>query len=142
MKTLEQIVTDWAKLEESDPLGEWIILDNEIQKTLDALECQVMDMETFNDARWNAMDMDQIDAFLAYVDYQGEEYAVDFEDQYLGEWDSIEAYAESYLEESGTLDEIPENLRQYFDMKAFAFDLEYDLFTIESDHGLYVFNNY
>ena len=32
-------------------------------------------------------------------------------------------YAESYIEDTGLLNEIPENLRYYFDIKTFARDM-------------------
>lgn len=36
---------------------------------------------------------------------------------------TAEEYAENYIEETGLLDEMPENLRYYFDTEAFARDM-------------------
>lgn len=47
---------------------------------------------------------------------------------YVGEYESDEAMAEEYVESTGMLSEMPESLRSYFDMKAFARDLMYDHF--------------
>ncbi|VAX08024.1 hypothetical protein MNBD_ALPHA03-2006 [hydrothermal vent metagenome] len=44
------------------------------------------------------------------------------DDVVLFEGTSVE-YAESYLEDTGLLDQIPENLRFYFDIESFARDM-------------------
>lgn len=41
-----------------------------------------------------------------------------------GYWDSAEDYAAEYVEDTGMLNEVPESLRCYFDMEAFARDLQ------------------
>ena len=86
------------------------------------------------------------EAFAAYVNNQGVAYAnlEGFEDAYQGEHDSIEDYAEQWLEDTGSLAQIPENLRFYFDYAKYARDLELggDIWSSESDHGtVYVFYN-
>lgn len=47
--------------------------------------------------------------------------------------ESVTEYAETYLEESGLLESVPESLRGYFDVSAFARDLELggDLFECD-----------
>lgn len=54
---------------------------------------------------------------------------------YHGAFDSLEAYAEDFLDETGGLEKMPENLRGYFDYAKYAHDLEIggDVFTIELD---------
>lgn len=49
-------------------------------------------------------------------------------------------YAISYLEDTGLLDQIPENLRYYFDTESFARDLELngDIASLEADNTHYV----
>lgn len=64
------------------------------------------------------------------------------EEHYRGEWDSLEDYVENYLEETGQLNEIPENLRYYFDYKSFARDLRFDLITIELNGKTHIWDNY
>ncbi len=66
-----------------------------------------------------------------------------FQDEYQGEWDSLEAYAENLLEDTGALAEIPEYLRPYFDVEAFARDMELsgDVWTVQCSGGIYVFRN-
>lgn len=49
------------------------------------------------------------------------------EDAYLGEYESMEDYAEEYIDSTGMLSEVPESLRYYFDTAAFARDLSMDV---------------
>jgi len=46
-----------------------------------------------------------------------------FEGYYVSEGNAQE-YAEQYLSDSGLLDQIPENLRYYFDVEAFSRDMQ------------------
>lgn len=67
-----------------------------------------------------------------------------FQDSYLGEWDSEEAFAENLLEDTGQLGEIPENLRYYFDFEKFARDLRIggDYTFVRHEGKTYVFSNH
>ena len=85
------------------------------------------------------------DAFLAYAANEGNPASVDvddFRDAYAGEYGSIEDYADEILAESGMLDAIPENLRSYFDVAAWARDLVIggDVYTVSAPGGVYVFH--
>jgi antirestriction protein len=54
----------------------------------------------------------------------GADDAEDFvDDQYRGEWDSWEDMAVEFVEEMGYLEQIPENLRYYFDFAAYGRDM-------------------
>lgn len=85
--------------------------------------------------------------FSAFLSYHGSYYsgkledaASDFEESYQGEWDSEEAYAENYLEDTGQLNEIPEWAQPYFDMEAYARSMFMDSHSsIDSASGVYVF---
>jgi len=63
------------------------------------------------------------------------------EDCYQGSWDSLEAWAEELLSSSGELDQVPESLRPYIDVEAYARDLELngDVFTVEDGISVHVF---
>lgn len=71
-----------------------------------------------------------------------------FDDVYLGHWDSLEAYAEEFLDDLGISDlierTIPEYLQPYvrIDTEGFARDLEYsgDVSSSEGDNGVYLFD--
>lgn len=91
-------------------------------------------------------DESEREAFLAWAANEGNPATVevdDFRDAFMGEWDSVEAYAEEFLADTGTLDSIPENLRPYFNVEAFARDLVLggDVYTVRTSRGgVYVFN--
>lgn len=60
-------------------------------------------------------------------------------DEYAGEYDSLEAYAEELTEQSGL--EIPESLANYIDYKAMAHDYEQsgDFLTFEVGGSVHIF---
>ena len=47
----------------------------------------------------------------------------DFRDHYCGEWHSEGEFSENLIEELGMHDEVPEHLRRFFDMEAYADEL-------------------
>ena len=55
--------------------------------------------------------------------------------------DFVEAWAEDQLECTGELDQVPEMFRSYFDVAAYARDLELngDVFTVTTDSEVLVF---
>lgn len=66
-----------------------------------------------------------------------------FQDSYAGSDESLEIWCERFLEESGLLAQIPDNLRLYFDFKAYASDLEvYDVACLEFKDEIHVFWNH
>jgi antirestriction protein len=68
----------------------------------------------------------------------------DFEEQYQGTFRSLADYAEDWMDSTGGLNEIPENLRSYFDFEAWGRDCEMggDIWTREGGEGIYVFLNH
>lgn len=71
-------------------------------------------------------------AFASFFGAEEDELLSQFEDSYLGQWESAEAYADDYLESTGIeqiLDEaVPASLRPYVkvDTEALVRDMEYD----------------
>ena len=63
------------------------------------------------------------------------------EDCYQGSWDSLEAWAEELLTSTGELNQVPEHLRPYIDVEAYARDMELngDVFTVEEGISVHVF---
>jgi antirestriction protein len=57
-----------------------------------------------------------------------------FRDSYQGEFEDEEDYAYHIVEELGYLDQVPENLRYYFDYEKFARDLFLDGYWIKDGH--------
>jgi antirestriction protein len=66
-----------------------------------------------------------------------------FEDAYYGTYESEEDWAENHLVDTGALNEIPENLRWYFDYKLYARDarLGGDVYFIEEGGDTHVFRS-
>lgn len=67
----------------------------------------------------------------------------DFEERYVGHWDSFRDYAASLADDNGLLDEAPEALKTYFDWDAWTCDLAFD-YTTEpaAEGGVYVFRSF
>ena len=75
------------------------------------------------------------EAWTCYVDHVGVDYATreGYEDAYRGEWDSEEAFAENFADE--TMD-IPKHLEYYIDYKQMAHDMFIsDYFSAEGGCG-------
>ena len=64
------------------------------------------------------------------------------EDNYLGAFDSLTAYAEDYIESTGMLDGVNDTVARYFDFESFGRDLELggDVYTIRVDGQLHIFS--
>ncbi len=88
---------------------------------------------------------DHGDAFRAFVEDQGvhEFIHADFQDKYAGEADSESDWIEQYLDDCGILDEVPENLRCYFDAQAYLRDMKLsgDIDFVDFDGTTYAFWN-
>jgi len=70
-------------------------------------------------------------AVAAFIGWYGAWDCNAFENAYMGAYDSQEAFAEQYLEDSGILSEIPDALRYYIDVASFARDLFIDGYHFE-----------
>ncbi|MGA8726017.1 MAG: antirestriction protein ArdA [Acidimicrobiales bacterium] len=85
-------------------------------------------------------------AFAHYVALRGteEDTLSDFEDHYLGHYESAEAYAEELLEDLGISIQVPSGFEPYvqLDVAAYARDLELggDIELSEGDGGVYIFS--
>ena len=67
-------------------------------------------------------------AFWAYLGHEGAEYATleNFQEHYVGEFDSVECFGEEMAEVFGYWDQVPEHLHPFFNSKEFG---EYCLMT-------------
>lgn len=129
---------------------EWAIHDYEgIDPSLFGEYPSIEELGAFMEALDKVQDAD---AFMVFMEYMGsprnareiEEHADAFEDAFAGHWDSEEEYAYGYIEDTGLLDSLPENLRYYFDYQSFARDIFIsDMWSAPADGGgIYAFNNY
>ena len=85
-----------------------------------------LDEDTFDLIKaYGELDEDEQRAYEAYLDIRCESDITveDFREHYCGEWHSEEEFAENLVEELGILDEVPEHLRRFFDMEAYAREL-------------------
>jgi antirestriction protein len=106
------------------------------------------DLETV--ARAAALINEHGEVFAALVSHLGGARYLDeairhMAEQYQGRHDSLEAWAEEYLEDAGSLSEVPESLRHYIDFEAWARDAELngDVFSIATSEGaVHVFFNH
>ena len=83
------------------------------------------------------------DAFVAYYELFDSTDLVDFEDRYQGEYDDLKDYAYQFLNDTGMLSNLPENLQHYFDYESYGNDCEMsgDISSTTIGGKLYVFMN-
>lgn len=112
--------------EYGDPVEEYEIqfIDGDNSRLFKAVGVNQANLKTWFD-RYEIMDEDDAVKAIYLADHLG--YRLDdmidrLEDVYLYEGTALD-YAESYLEDTGLLDQIPESLRFYFDTEAFARDM-------------------
>lgn len=83
------------------------------------------------------------DAFRAWVEDRGVTNFIheDYEDKYAGEADSELDWIEQHLDDAGVLNDMPENLRSYFDSEAYLRDMKLggDVSLVEFDGTVYAF---
>lgn len=94
----------------------------------------------------SGLDDEEREAFDAWLDVQSGEPGDldDFREQYQGCHSTLTDWAESWHDDAGTLDDVPEQVARYFDFESWARDAKLggDIWTHEGRHGVHVFNNY
>jgi antirestriction protein len=153
---------DWIEADqETDELHEAVKGMLERSPTSGAEEFAIHDYEGFGHYHVNEYDsLDWVSrvargivehghAFGAWADRsnQNEDDLGHFEDAYLGEWSSVEKYAEELLDDLGYLsavdEAVPDILQPYVrvDIEAYARDLQLsgDLTVFEHSHGVWLF---
>lgn len=75
------------------------------------------------------------------LDSNGLPSAAEFEDCYRGEWDSFEDFAWDYVENSGLLEGVSEEVTKYFDIDTYQRDPRHDytLMDVVGGSGVYAF---
>ncbi len=82
-------------------------------------------------------------AWLSYADSRDLSDVSAFEDAYLGEWESLRAYAEDYAEQAGMYDAAEKSGSPYVvvDIDMLERDLDIELYSVRSDqHTVYIFD--
>lgn len=131
--------------QEGQPAEEWAIHDYEFGAV------HLSEFEDLDELAALAAGAEQHgEAFLAWVSHEPRHNrdVSDFEDAFLGQWDSLEAYVIDYWEHCGDVPQAPKGAwwhpANYTDWERMAHDLELsgDVFTIESSSGkVWVFSN-
>lgn len=114
---------------EGVPAEEWAIHDYEGFGGIEVSENETIG--TLWQAHELLSDLDDPEAFIDYLDYQGqvtlsevtESNIANFQEAYRGWYRSEEEFAEELIEEMGLLSNVDELLSRYFDYEAFARDL-------------------
>ena len=129
--------------EHDDPVEEYEIqfIDGDNSRLFKAVGVNQANLKTWFDKFEDLDGDDVIKAIYLAEDlgYRLEDALDRLEDVHLFEGTAIE-YAESYIEDTGLLNEMPENLRFYFDTDAFARDLLLggDIAELEVDRTQYI----
>ena len=74
------------------------------------------------------LDAEVIDAYLDNMGSYGGVDISNIEDAYYGEFEDFTDFAHNLLNDTGDLNQMPDNLRPYFDFEAYGRDLSYDFF--------------
>lgn len=142
----------WVTLTDFDSYCEFIEYCKELHSDEDDPELMFQDYENFPEELYFESGMseeifdkiieysnsDDKEALDAYIDLYGIDNMDAFEDKYMGQWDSEEAFAQHIYEECYEF-EMSEFAKKYFDITAFA----RDLFMCDFDYNNgYVFNCY
>ncbi len=95
---------------------------------------------------WEWLELDEDDRKLTelYWEYCSDDATIkQVRERFYGKFDNRAHWAEDYLESTGALSTVPENMRSYFDYDSFARDcqLNGDLTFVEHESDTYVFNN-
>ncbi len=91
---------------------------------------------------WDWLDLDdhEKDVAAAYLEYVDPRCLDEAMENLVGVGDSAQDVVEQFLEDTGSLSEIPEPLRYYFDFEKYTHDFMLgDAFEVEYDGQTYVF---
>lgn len=146
MQEVKAMLAD-SKIEEAD---EWAIHDYQGFECINIDEWQSFDevSEIANmliDSRWDSS------LIASLYEHLGSgtttENVIDYlHENYLGEHESLGHWAEQFLDETGGLESIPENLRYYinFDKYGLDADINGDIFTVDISNrrGFHIFWNH
>ena len=137
--SIHEAIQEMLKRSPSPDAEEWAIHDYDGFGPLGLSESE----DIGRVAELGALIAEHGEAFAAYADHVGAEYATEdgFQDAYCGEWDSEQAYAENLFDELYA-HEVPEHIAPYIDYEAFTRDLFIsDYFSVDRASGVHVFRN-
>lgn len=164
MSSCKVYVADLSAYVSGRMVGEWVYvesseqLSDEIERIADGHEWAIHDSEGFGSWRHGENpDLETLCKVAAALEeHEGSmraaleiecdaERAVEMvEERYAGEYRSLEDWAESFLDDTGALKEVPDSLRYYIDFEKWARDAELsgDIVTASVDGMVHVFWNH
>ena len=148
--------------------GAWIVPNSdeeELQKQIDAIlktsnmsfaeEWAVHDYDNFHNLGeypsienickvQQAIEKHDYELVNAYLQYNNDIDSLDdIEDLYVGHYHDFVQYAEEYVIDCDSFNNIPDHLQYYFDYEKYARDLQDNYYVVESDnYGVYIFRTY
>lgn len=145
----------WLDLEDYSDKDEFLAACAELHKDEPDPELMFQDYEgipkafygeSYADPRiWEWLELDEHDRELWEVYLDNIDDKADFDtaqENFAGKADTEADFAEEWLEETGGLEAVPENLRYYIDFAAYARDMHGDFNFVRVDGGdLWVFYN-
>lgn len=164
----EIYVADLAAYNDGDLIGEWIDAaqdPSEIQAEINQMlsespysgeEWAIHDSEGFGFSVGEFASLEEVSMLARLIEDLGEpfqalyeydsyladsydEWRVLVEDGYLGHYETMNDYAEEYLNDIGIFSGVDDILRTYFDYDAFARDLEIELVVVPARNGIHIF---
>jgi antirestriction protein len=95
---------------------------------------------------WDWLNLDDDDKELLAVykslGFGGDESIKSARDAFYGRYDDEEDFAYQYVEDTGMLHDVPDNVKNYFDYEAFGRDLLMDFSTVEHNGQTWVFTHH
>jgi len=147
----------WLDLEDYADRDAFLKACRELHKNEEDPELMFQDYEGFPkafynessappDALWEWLELDDDDRELleVYQDNVNQNADIDeAREAFAGKFNSEADWAESFLEETGRLDDVPEHLRNYIDFEAYGHDarLGGDMKFVRHNGDLWAFNN-
>lgn len=150
------IAGKWLDLEDYADSDGFLAACRELHKDESDPELMFQDFEGFprafygeswiNPALWDWLALDENDREILAVYQEHIDSEADIDDareRFAGKYDSPEDWAAEFLDDTGALAEVPENLRSYIDFEAYARDarLGGDVVFARHDGDIWVFWN-
>ena len=164
--TAQIYVGTYAKYNNGSIAGAWLSLDeHDTAETFDAAarklhkrehdpELMFQDYEGFpsefygesylDERLWEWLALSKTDQEIveAWLDENGGSDSIEYITEcYMGHASSWREYVEEYIESTGMLSDIPDQIAQYFDYEAYGNDLAHDYTVVETTGGVHVFRN-
>src|SRR5262245_56153978 len=146
----------WLNLEDYQSKDDFLDACRELHKSEHDPEFMFQDFECFpralysessvSDGLWAWLELDEDDRELlaVYQDSVNQNGDIDeAREAFAGKFDSKREWAEQFLDDTGSLAEVPEHLRNYIDYDAYARDAEYggDMTFVRHDGDLWAFHS-